>query len=279
MIYIKDFLNKELEKGLNKKTVNKYASDLKQFCNFIKFKEDIDIKNLDHSVIQKNLNMYISYLEKQNYKPSTINGKIIIINKYFKFLEIDCYGKCVKIQKKIYIDNVITEGEYKRLLDQCRNNYRDKAIIMTLANTGLRVSELLSLKIDDVKKINVFVKGKGGKYREVFLSNQLKNILKEYIKEYRLNTDNTLLFTGYRGPLKRQAINQMLSKYAKKGHISKNKAHPHSLRHLFGKRLAESGVSLDLIQTYLGHENISTTAIYTKRTKEELERTLEYNFI
>lgn len=71
----------------------------------------------------------------------------------------------------------------------------------------------------------------------------------------------------------------MLFKYAKKAHIKKEKAHPHSLRHLFGKNLAERRVSLDVIKTFMGHEDIRTTAIYTKRTREELVDTLELNVI
>lgn len=276
---IDEFIENQHEEKLNYKTIDKYVSDIQQFYKFIEIKEDRALKDLSEKELKIQLDKYKKYLEKENYKPSTINGKIIVINKYFKFLGLNCRGKYVKVQKTVYISNVITEGEYKRLLEQCKNNQRDRAIIITLANTGLRVSELLSLKVSDINKKSIFINGKGDKYRELFLTAQLKEILNRYIKEYRKDTDTELLFTGSRGALQRQAINKMLLKYAKKGHVKKDKAHPHSLRHWFGKRLAEKGTSLDVIQTYLGHENISTTAIYTKRTKEELERNLENNFI
>ncbi|NFO48593.1 integrase [Clostridium botulinum] len=276
---IEEFIQSQHEENLNDKTISKYISDIQQLFKFVEIKEDRLLQDLSNNEMKVQLDKYIKYLEKQKYKPSTINGKIITINKYLKFLGVDHRGKYVKVQKKVYIDNVITEGEYKRLLEQCKNNLRDRAIIITLANTGLRISELLSLKVGDINNKSIFIKGKGAKYREIFLTGQLKEILNKYIKEYRKNTDKELLFTGSRGALQRQAINKMLWKYAKRGHVNKEKAHPHSLRHWFGKRLAEKGTSLDVIQTYLGHENISTTAIYTKRTKEELERNLENNFI
>lgn len=269
----------ELEKsGLNEGTIIKYISDIKQFNNFIRKKEDKSIDKMTTEEIKKMFDSYIKHLEKDKYKPTTINGKIIIINKYLKFTGIGCRHNYLKVQKKMYIENVLTIGEYKRLLEQC-DNRRDYIILKTLANTGIRVSELLSLTVQDIYKKQIYIKGKGGKYREIIVSSQLRSMLIDYVENYRLNTDKNQLFTGKRGALKRDAINKIILKYAKRGHVKKAKAHPHSCRHFFGKRLAESGESLDMIQNYLGHESIATTAIYTKRSKEELEKTLDKNFI
>lgn len=269
----------ELEKsGLNEGTIIKYISDIKQFNNFIRKKEDKSINKMTTEEIKKMFDSYIKHLEKDKYKPTTINGKIIIINKYLKFTGIGCRHNYLKVQKKMYIENVLTIGEYKRLLEQC-DNRRDYIILKTLANTGIRVSELLSLTVQDIYKKQIYIKGKGGKYREIIVSSQLRSMLIDYVENYRLNTDKNQLFTGKRGALKRDAINKIILKYAKRGHVKKAKAHPHSCRHFFGKRLAESGESLDMIQNYLGHESIATTAIYTKRSKEELEKTLDKNFI
>lgn len=273
------FIENQQSEGLNEITINKYVSDLKQFYRFVKLKEDKEIEQLSQEELKLQFDNYIKHLEKDKYKPSTINGKISIINKYLKVLGVECRHKYLKVQKKLYIENVITEGEYSRLLEQCKGNKRDELIIRTLVNTGLRVSELLSLTIYDVDKREIYVKGKGGKYREIIISPQLREMLKSYVKDYRKDTDREKLFTGTRGALKRDSINKMLFKYAKKGHVKKVKAHPHSCRHFFGKRLAQNGESLDMIKTYLGHENITTTSIYTQRSKEELERSLERNFI
>lgn len=275
---INEFIRSTKEEGLTEVTINKYVSDIKQFHKFIKLKLDKNFEELSQREVKEQLENYIKSLEKRQYKPSTINGKIVIINKYLKVLGIECIHKYLKVQKKIYVENVLTEGEYKRIIEQC-NNKRDELIIQMLVNTGVRVSELLSLTIQDINRKDIYIKGKGSKYREIIISPQLRQKIREYIKEYRLDTDKEKLFTGKRGALKRDAVNKMLLKYAKKAHVRKEKAHPHSCRHLFGKRLADKGISLDIIQTCLGHENITTTAIYTKRSKEELERTLENNFI
>ncbi|CAI3195266.1 tyrosine-type recombinase/integrase [Clostridium neonatale] len=275
---INEFIRSAKEEGLTEVTINKYVSDIKQFHKFIKLKLDKNFKELSQEEVKEQLESYIKSLEKRQYKPSTINGKIVIINKYLKVLGIECIHKYLKVQKKIYVENVLTEGEYKRIIEQC-NNKRDELIIQMLVNTGVRVSELLSLTIQDINRKEIYIKGKGSKYREIIISPQLRQKIREYIKEYRLDTDKEKLFTGKRGALKRDAVNKMLLKYAKKAHVRKEKAHPHSCRHLFGKRLADKGISLDIIQTCLGHESIATTAIYTKRSKEELERTLENNFI
>lgn len=279
IIEIQEFIEGEKKKGTTMATLDKYIRDINKFIEFTKLKTDNDLSSLEVETISNIFSMYIESLEKEKYKPTTINGKIIIINKYLKFLGIGCRHNYIKIQKKMYIENVITPGDYIRLLENCKDNKRDEIILKTLANTGLRVSELISLNIHDVYRKEILVKGKGGKYREIILAPQLRELLSTYIDQYRLNTDSEKLFTGIRGALTRTSINKIISKYAKKSHVKKVKAHPHSFRHFFGKRLAERGESLDLIQTYLGHSNISTTAIYTKRSKEELERSLENNFI
>ena len=272
---LEKFIESEIENDLDIKTVQKYESIIKDFINYLyNFVEDLE----DPKNIKKNFKSYISSLENKNYKPSTINLKITVINKFLRFINIDYSMKYLKQQKKLYISNVISESDYKRMLDVVTDK-RDRAIIILLANTGLRVSEALSLTTDIIKDDVILVKGKKGKYREVFLSYRLKEILKDYIENYRIKSSRNKLFTGRKGALKRQSINKILLKYAKKARIRKDKAHPHALRHLFGKRLADKGISLDVIATYLGHEDIKTTVIYTKRNRNELINVLDENFI
>lgn len=272
---LEKFIESEIENDLDIKTVQKYGSIIRDFINYLyNFGEDLE----DPKNIKKNFKSYISSLENKNYKPSTINLKITVINKFLRFINIDYSMKYLKQQKKLYISNVISESDYKRMLDVVTDK-RDRAIIILLANTGLRVSEALSLTTDIIKDDVILVKGKKGKYREVFLSYRLKEILKDYIENYRIKSSRNKLFTGRKGALKRQSINKILLKYAKKARIRKDKAHPHALRHLFGKRLADKGISLDVIATYLGHEDIKTTVIYTKRNRNELINVLDENFI
>lgn len=274
------FLNIENNNGLSEGTLKKYEIDLNLFFEYMEHKQNIkSLNSVTGEEGQKIIDRYINYLKREGYKPSTINGKIVSINKFLKYLGHEFKAKAIKIQNKMYIENIISEREFERLIRACKDNKRDYTIIMTLANTGLRISELLSLTINDPKKESIYIYGKGGKGRELILSPQLKKILNDYIDNYRMKTHKRLLFTGERGALKRNAINKILLKYQKKTGISKEKMHPHSFRHFYAKYLINKGVGLDVIQTLLGHENINTTAIYTKSSKKELISIINNNFV
>lgn len=274
------FLNNEYDNGLSEGTLKKYETDLKVFFKFMEYKHNrSNIKSITEEEGRNILNKYINYLKREGYKPSSINGKIITINKFFKYLGVNYKAKTIKIQSKMYIENIISEKEFKKLLKACEDNKRDYTIIMTLANTGLRVSELLSLTVNDISKESIYIYGKGRKGRELILSPQLKKILNDYIENYRMKTHKRLLFTGERGALKRNAINKILSKYQQKTGISKEKMHPHSFRHFYAKYLINQNIGLDLVKTLLGHENINTTAIYTKTSKKELLSVINNTFV
>lgn len=277
---ILNFLNSESTNGLSEGTLKKYQIDINLFFEYMEHKQNIkSLNKITGEEGQKIIDRYINYLKREGYKPSTINGKIVSINKFLKYLGYEFKAKAIKIQNKMYIENIISEREFEKLIRACKNNKRDYTIIMTLANTGLRVSELLTLTINDTKKESIYIYGKGGKGRELILSPQLKKILNDYIDNYRMKTHKRLLFTGERGALKRNAINKILLKYQKKTGISKEKMHPHSFRHFYAKYLINKGVGLDVIQTLLGHENINTTAIYTKSSKKELISIINNNFV
>lgn len=274
------FLNIESNNGLSEGTLKKYEIDLNLFFEYMEHKQNIkSLNSVTGEEGQKIIDRYINYLKREGYKPSTINGKVVSINKFLKSLGYEFKAKAIKIQNKMYIENIITEREFERLIRACKDNKRDYTIIITLANTGLRISELLSITINDIKKESIYIYGKGGKSRELILSPQLKKILNDYIENYRMKTHKRLLFTGERGALKRNAINKMLLKYQKKTGISKEKMHPHSFRHFYAKYLINKGVGLDVVQTLLGHENINTTSIYTKGSKKELLSIINNNFV
>lgn len=277
---VNQFLVAESKRGLSEGTLKKYEIDLNLFFEYMEHKQNIkSLNSVTGEEGQKIIDRYINYLKREGYKPSTINGKIVSINKFLKYLGHEFKAKAIKVQNKMYIENIISEREFERLIRACKENKRDYTIIMTLANTGLRISELLSLTINDTKKESIYIYGKGGKGRELILSPQLKKILNDYIDNYRMKTHKRLLFTGERGALKRNAINKMLLKYQKKTGISKEKMHPHSFRHFYAKYLISKGVGLDIIQTLLGHENINTTSIYTKSSKKELVSIINRNFL
>lgn len=276
---MKEFITNEIQKDLAEGTIRKYKSDLKTFKEFLVSKYNItEIDNIKEIELKKIINRYIEHLKREGFKPTTINGKIITVNKFIKYKGFKCSGKLISIQNKAYLNDVISLEEYKKLISVC-DNKRDKIIIKTLANTGLRISELLSLTKNDIENNKITIYGKRGKNREVFIAPQLRNELKDYINNYREDTHKRLLFTGKRGALQRTSINRILLSYSKKANISKYKLHPHSLRHFYAKNLHNNGVGLDVIQTILGHENINTTTIYTKASEKEFKRIILNNYI
>ncbi|MGL4739360.1 MAG: tyrosine-type recombinase/integrase [Sarcina sp.] len=270
---IKEFIQ-QLE--FNELTIQSYKYDLNDFNKYLKRKE-IDYLNLEISDKQIVLDKYLNNLFQKGYKPKTINRRCISLNRFNKYFGFDgIWAKSVKIQKQLFLDDVLSSKEVNKLLSKCESK-RDRAIIFTLYGTGIRVSELLKLKVNDISKRTIYIQGKYGKYREIILPGATKKAIKEYL-EVRPKVKEQKLFIGRQGAITRQTVNYILNKYSKLGRVSKEKGHPHSFRHLFCKRLAEQGVSIDIIAELAGHENLETTRIYTKRTKNELESVLNNSF-
>ena len=260
----------------NELTIQSYKYDLKDFMRYIN-KIEIKYLKVDVKAKQEIIDKYLNMLLQKGYKPKTINRRCISLNRFNKYLGIkEVWAKGVKIQKQLFLDDVLSFKEVNKLLAKCESK-RDRAIILTLYGTGLRVSEVLKLTVNDINKKTIYVEGKYGKYREIILPGTTKKAIKEYL-EVRTKCKEQRLFIGRQGAITRQTVNYILNKYSKLGRVAKEKGHPHSFRHLFCKRLAEQGVSIDIIAELAGHENLETTRIYTKRTKRELECVLN-NFL
>lgn len=260
----------------NELTIQSYKYDLKDFLRYLN-KMEIDYIAVGIDDKQKAINKYLNSLLQKGYKPKTINRRCISLNRFNKYLMIEeVWAKGVKVQKQLFLNDVLSSREVSKLLSRC-NSKRDKAIILTLYGTGIRVSELLKLTVHDINKKSIYIQGKYGKYREIILPGATKRAIKEYL-EVRPKIREQRLFIGRQGAITRQTVNNILGKYSKLGRVSKEKGHPHSFRHLFCKRLAEQGISIDIIAELAGHENLETTRIYTKRTKNELERVLNDSF-
>ena len=273
---IEDFLYSL--KGINSNSsIESYKYDLKGFIKYINLKTDCkDLKKLDTTELQELIDNYIKSLKDRGLKPKTINRKVISVNKLMKYLDLECRAKGLRIQKKLFLNNTLSNSDINKMLKVCENR-RDRAIIITLYGSGLRVSELLKLTVKDINKKTILIQGKRGKYREIILPIKVRQALKEYL-EVRPKNNITQLFIGTKGALKRQAINKIIKKYSRKAKVKLDKAHPHSFRHLFCKNLAEQGIGIDIIASLAGHENIETTSIYTKRTESELQNVLDRTF-
>ena len=181
----------------------------------------------------------------------------------------------IKVTKKI--PKYFTIEECKNLLDNVgeRNQVRNQTIILLFLNTGMRLSELVSLNIQDVNKDCLTITGKGDKERTVYLSQPLQEQLQKYLKQ-RPKVKAKALFVSERGNrLNKSTIQQMIKNILNKTGIE---GKTHKLRHTFATQLYQSGeADLRQLQEMLGHSDISTTTIYTQVAKKELQQVAENN--
>ncbi|KMT22337.1 tyrosine recombinase XerD [Clostridium cylindrosporum DSM 605] len=251
------------------KTIESYGSDIRQFIEYLDIR-CLNIKDIDIETIEK----YKKYLLRNGLKAKTVNRKLTSINQFLKFNNHQVKYKKLKEQKQNILNDVLEKEEIEKMIYYCKDNIRDKAIMLTLFKMGLRVSELLQLVVSDTKGNKVTIKGKGGKYRSIPVPKDVKKLWLEYLN-IRKEVNTNKLFIGKRGALKRQSINKIIQKYSRKAKIKKEKAHPHNLRHSFCKALASSGVDTLIIADLAGHGSLETTRIYTRQTEKELLNIME----
>ena len=267
---IEDYMNYlSLERQLSPNTIDGYKRDLEDFYKFTN-------KSYKH-ISKDDIINYITYLNKK-VGPKTINRHIVSVKNYFRFLEKNNYiGNNpttditgLKTPKKM--PRVLSIEEVDKLLDiEVKDAYssRNKAMLELMYSSGLRVSELLNLTLNnidfDMNLVRIY--GKGSKERIVPISDIATSYLDEYINLYRntlvKNKVTDLLFLNSRGSkLSRQGFFKILKEIALVKGINREIS-PHVLRHSFATHLLNNGADLRSIQTMLGHENIETTQIYT----------------
>lgn len=276
--YLKEFINYiSVDKALSKNTIFSYFSDLKKFIIYLQSK---NIKPTDVSI--QNIKDYLWEIKDGKLKPATIYRSIESIKQFYKFLFGEGYIKediaedlsLPKIPQKL--PDILSVEEVNRLLEapgsKKEKDIRYKAMLEIAYGSGLRVSEVLSLKMDDVDLEAGFVKvvGKGGKERVVPINEKSILAIKEYLK-VRKNVDVKELFVSRLGKkISRIEFWKQLKKYAKISNIKKN-IHPHTLRHSLATHLLKGGADIRSVQEILGHSNISTTQIYTHLDRQHLK--------
>lgn len=279
MELLKKYEQKELKKK-SKNTVKAYISDIKQFNGFMVSKS----KQFD-GVANKDIEAYIDYLLSQKnettkklLKPKTVNRKLVSIRKFINYLNAEeAYQgnifveiELLKVQDQYYLDNLLSKDEYNRMIERTllENDRKTYVIFNTLYYTGARVSEILKIKAEHINNDNLTVCGKGTKYREIILCENIVNILKEYITKNKIKPSEVLF------KMTRQNVHKKIKEYAGKCRIKLTRAKAHNFRHLCAFRLIDGGASIEEVADLLGHSNINTTRIYTKKTKSELRKTL-----
>jgi integrase/recombinase XerD len=284
-VLVDQYLNYLLvEKGLSKKTLESYSSDLTRYLNFLKTKRIKTISDADTAAILKHLiSLRIAGLGARSRA-----RHLVTIRGFYRFLVEE---KVIKNDPTRIIDlpksglklpDVLSFKEVERVLNTPDINKpteaRDAAMIELLYAAGLRVSELVNLKLQDVNLEACFVRvfGKGSKERVVPIGLYAKEKIDFYIKTFRAkllkNVASPYLFVARAGkPMTRQGFWKLLRKYGQKAGIIR-KIKPHSLRHSFASHLLEGGADLRSVQIMLGHVDISTTQIYTHVAREHLKK-------
>lgn len=279
--YLEEFYEYLENKQYSLYTINSYKKDLNQFLMFSKNKK---LNSIDYQFIRA----YLSFLYEKNYSAKSINRHISSLKSFFKYLN--------KMDIKKDNPMILVSGvkEEKRLPNYI--NYNDLEVLFTipdktevlglrnalilelLYSLGVRVSELVNIKITDIDFSNkrILINGKGSKERIVLYGSVCSDILDKYIKESRtklLKEDNDyLLLNKYGNKITDRAIRMIIKDIVDKSCL-KLKVSPHTLRHTFATHLLNEGADLKTVQQLLGHSSISTTGIYTHVSNERLRRT------
>lgn len=270
------------ERAYSDNTVGAYMNDLNKYEEFLK----IDILESDTEDLEK----YLKYIK--NLESTTVAHKITSIKSYFNYnikrgiVSVNPADKVSRPKLTKHLPEYLTEEEVGKLLDvevKSPYDYRNKTILELLYSSGIRISELVNIKTPnyDSEECLIRIMGKGSKERIVPLGDYAVNIMNDYMNNYRplINKKHTdYVFINNRGDkISRQFIFKVIKKEALKKGIKKDIS-PHTLRHTFATHLLKNGADLRIIQELLGHENISTTQIYTHVTNNKLKSDYETYF-
>ena len=273
-----------VEKGLSEKTLDSYGSDMAMYLSFLENNGVIHISDADTSAILKHL----IYMRDAGLGAKSRARHLVTIRGFYRFLVQEKIlehdpTRLIDLPKSgLKLPDVLSIEEVRRFLSvpdtKTPNGSRDAAMIELLYAAGLRVSELVNLKLQDVNLEAGFVRvfGKGSKERIVPIGLYAKEKIDDYLKTARPLMLKTIpsryLFVARAGkPMTRQGFWKLIKRYALKGGFNK-KITPHTLRHSFASHLLEGGADLRAVQVMLGHVDISTTQIYTHVAREHLKK-------
>ena len=279
---LRSFLNYLLvDKGLSNNTVKAYEADISSFFQWLD-NEDLKYKNLQ----EDHINKYISFLFQRKMRSSSVNRKISSIKSFYIFLVKRNFVKnsplndLVTPKQEKYLPESMSEAEVDKLLNSPdvanKIENRDKAMIEMLYATGMRISELVNLKMTDVdmKRCVVKVFGKGSKERLVPFGETALDSLRSYLNEREQSSSKEIFLSNRGKKMTRVAFWQRVKVYLIRENL-KNSISPHTLRHAFATHLLNRGADLRSVQLLLGHSDLSTTQIYTHIAKQRLSDVLK----
>ena len=291
-------------RGLSSNSINSYKDDFKSLCLYVWdknwFIENIGLKKkLDYSKINSKENIkiellindfnhkiiseYLLELKKKGFKESTINRRYSALNQYFSFevnesrLDENPMHRIERISSKRVLPDVLSEEEVEEVLSYVRNlvnigseskkkkSLRTACLVEVLYATGMRVSELITLKLSDLRLnrriLNVI--GKGNKQRIIPITSRAHDIIIKWLNYIPENSLYLFPSYGIKGHITRDTVNKLLVDISINTNIDRKRLTPHKLRHAFATHIMNRGADLRVVQELLGHSSISTTEIYT----------------
>jgi tyrosine recombinase XerC len=283
--YIQEYLS-YLKVSLNYSphTITSYENDLKQFETFLSLtfgKNEFDLNDIELSILKS----FVADLFDEDYSTRSISRKISLLKSFFKYLAKKKYIKkntastliFPKLDKKL--PSYLTESEAEKLFEPEQTEERkplDAAIMELFYSTGIRLSELINLKISNINFANKTIKvfGKGSKERIVPFGKNAEHSINEYLKERPVPAEGNsdILFLSTNGnKLYPMQVNR-ITKKSLEGITELKKKSPHILRHTFASHLLDKGADIRAVKDLLGHESLSTTQVYTHISPEKLKK-------
>jgi len=273
----------KIHKNLSQNTIKSYGYDLEDFCKFCT-QQGINYQQITEADFES----YTSFLYKNSISARSTNRKFSAIRGFFEFLNKGETAKLIaglKTSRKLPV--YLTTEEILLLLDKASENHeatgiRTFAVLSLLYYGGVRITECLAIKMQDIQSDEITITGKGGKTRAAFLTEQSARALSKYLlvrphflKQTKLN-DSPFLFCskGVKGYYTRENFFVALKKLAHLCEIDERKISPHKIRHSFATHIYNKTGDIRLLQEALGHSDISTTQIYTHVEKTRLTNTI-----
>lgn len=262
-----------LERGCSENTLKAYSSDLRQWFLYC--------KRMEFSPLILNSDNIARFLREQSVRgmsKSTVQRNGAVLNSFARYLVYDGVTENMPMLDPLpardkILPQIMTEGEIQRLINVCEDNTpigkRDRTAIELAYGTGMRASELCSLKLKDIDRGGglIFTRGKGDKERCIPYVGGVRKVVDEYIDEYRPKLDKLkqpwLLLTKTGRKMRREFLWRLLRKRGIQAGISPSRLHPHVLRHTFATHLLRKGMDQRTLQELLGHSSILTTEKYT----------------
>lgn len=227
-------------------------------------------------VNQENLFAYKGFLV-EHFKPQTINLRLQAINKYLEFIKKEKLKlKFVKIQQRNFLENVISDADYKFLKSKLKNDGYDGwyFVIWFMAATGARVSELQQIKVEHVFAGHLDMYSKGGKIRRLYIPKRLRVEATKWIEEKDIQS-GYLFLNRFGERITTRGIAQQLKHFAVKYGLNPKVVYPHSFRHRFAKNFLDRFSDIALLADLMGHDSIETTRIYLRRTASEQQQIVD----